>query len=292
MNPTAEPIAASLNPVVVASSGLSYLWANRVAFLKVVAIPAIALGVATGYMPHPANPGDVDPTATLVAALAGMLGLLVGLSFTVSWRRHLLLGTKPGIIYFDAPYWNYFGTFLLLSLVYGLIATVCYIPASIVVAPLLSKMVVLPPGGVAGNDIPKIDPSLVSDGQWVVITILLVMPLVPPFWWMIRRIIVLSARAAGDMEMTWKQASTLMRGKVLGYCGAWFLTCALFLLVEVAGYALIYRSGAGILPMPLNIAVSIAYQFAAFAVMACASYVSATYYSHLTGRVHDEPVFL
>ena len=51
------------------------------------------------------------PAAAVVAWLAGLKFLL---SFSISWRRHLLLGERFDPFFFKAPFWRYLG-FLLLT---------------------------------------------------------------------------------------------------------------------------------------------------------------------------------
>ena len=293
MDMNIEPVAASLNPIVVASSSLKYLWAQRLIFLKTVTLPTIVLGIASVLAPHPAKQEDFSSPMLIYSAIAGMLTFFTSISLAISWRRHLILGEQPTVMFFNILFWSYLGNWLLMILATVLIITLCYIPASMVASPLVAKMIVLPPEGTApsATALPQIIAGEVTPVRVIMLLVVLLLPLVPGIWWMARRTIVLSARAIGNLDMTWTQASGVMRGHVLGYCCAWFLAALPILIIQAIGYIILYKAGMPTTPTPLTIGCMICYQFLAFAGIALASYISTTYYSRLTGQPSREPVY-
>ena len=71
------------------------------------------------------------PAAMIVAWLAGLKFLL---SFSISWRRHLLLGEQFDPFFFKAPFWRYLG-FLLLTYAWIVpLVLLSLIPAGLIAA--------------------------------------------------------------------------------------------------------------------------------------------------------------
>jgi hypothetical protein len=112
---------------VVAAAGRAYalLWEQRALHAKAIWPPIVFL-VAAEFLYHRVV-GNAEgfsdrwhavlgapwymPAGAVVAWLAGLKFLL---SFSISWRRHLLLGEKFDPFFFKAPFWRYLG-FLLLT---------------------------------------------------------------------------------------------------------------------------------------------------------------------------------
>lgn len=70
----------------------------------------------------------------LAAAVAWLAGLKFLLSFSISWRRHLLLGERFDPFFFHAPFWRYLG-FLLLTYAWAVpVVLLSLLPAALLAA--------------------------------------------------------------------------------------------------------------------------------------------------------------
>ncbi len=136
--------ASALPLPVLASVGRAYalLWQQRRLHAKAIWPPVLFLvtaeflyhrtvgnahGLAAVWRATEAAPWYI-PAVGLAAWLVGLKFLL---SFSISWRRHLLLGERFDPFFFKKPFWRYLG-FLLLTYAWILpAALLCLLPASL-----------------------------------------------------------------------------------------------------------------------------------------------------------------
>ena len=103
------------------------LWSYRVLLAKAIWPPVIFLVIAE-FLYHRivGNAGGLDRIAAVLGApwymlaavaVAWLAGLKFLLSFSISWRRHLLFGDRFDSLFFKRPFWRYLG-FLVLTYVW------------------------------------------------------------------------------------------------------------------------------------------------------------------------------
>ena len=114
---------------VLGTAGRAYalLWTHRVLLLKAIWPPVVFL-VTAEFLYHRIV-GNADGVARVMAlldaswlmlagmAVAWLAGLKFLLSFSISWRRHLLFGDRFDPFFFKRPFWRYLG-FLILTYVW------------------------------------------------------------------------------------------------------------------------------------------------------------------------------
>lgn len=133
------------------------------------------------------------------AALAWLAGLKFLLSFSISWRRHLLLAESFDSFFFKPPFWKYLG-FLLLTYVWAIpVLAISLLPAGILVAAHPFE----------GNHRAALIPALVA-----VVLIL---------WAIIRQVPFFTALALDPPQPTWRRTVVAMRGSVVRYAVAWLM---------------------------------------------------------------------
>jgi len=186
------------------------LWRHRLLHAKAIWPPVIFLvtaeflyhrviGTAHGMMDR-LHAALAAPWYVLAgAALAWLLGLKFLLSFSISWRRHLLLREKFDPFFFKRPFWKYLA-FLLLT--YAWVIPVLAI--SLVPALLLA-----------------IDRT--STGTNRVVLVLPAIAGVIVLWAIIRQVPYFTVVALGTRRPSWRSSVIAMRGTVLRYATIWLM---------------------------------------------------------------------
>jgi hypothetical protein len=155
-----------------------------------------------------------SPWYLVAAALAWLAGLKFLLSFSISWRRHLLLGEGFDPFYFKKPFWMYLG-FLILTYVWALaIVSISLIPGS---ASLIG-------GSEACDQSTGLWQRLgctSGTAWWGMLVPGLAIVLI--LWAIIRQVPYFTALTLGARQPGWKQSVSVMRGNVLRYAVAWLL---------------------------------------------------------------------
>ena len=127
------------------------LWRHRVLHAKAIWPPVVFLvtaeflyhrvvGNAEGLMGRIHSIVAAPWYMTVGAALAWLAGLKFLLSFSISWRRHLLLEERFDPFFFKAPFWRYLG-FLLLTYAWIVpLVLVSSLPAVLLAAATHSRL--------------------------------------------------------------------------------------------------------------------------------------------------------
>ena len=135
----------SLPVLATATQAYALLWQHRSLHAKAI-WPSVVFLVTAEFLYHRAV-GDAGglagrwhalleaPRYLLVAMVAAWIaGLKFLLSFSISWRRHLLLGERFDPFFLDVPFWRYLG-FLLLTYVWIIpLILLAFVPAGLIVA--------------------------------------------------------------------------------------------------------------------------------------------------------------
>ena len=136
------------------------------------------------------------PLGAVAAWLAGLKFLL---SFSISWRRHLLLGERFDPFFFKAPFWRYLG-FLLL--------TYAWIVALAVLAALGAGLLA----------------AALGRAHWIGALILAGLPATAlALWVIIRQVPFFTVLALGASRPGWRDAVRAMRGSGWRYLLAFVL---------------------------------------------------------------------
>ena len=167
---------------------------------------------------------------TAGAAVAWLAGLKFLLSFSLSWRRHLLLGERFDPFFFKAPFWRYLG-FLLLTY------------AWIVPVVLLSQV----PAGLLAAAHARAGAGLAALACGVPAVALVI-------WAIARQVPVFTTLALGRSQPTWREGTRAMRGNALGYIASFALA---MLPVAALNLALDLGLGlAGVDPHAVSVALA------------------------------------
>ncbi len=217
---------------VLATAGQAYalLWRQRLLHAKAIWPPVLFLVTAEVlYHRVVGNAGGLADRWHAVArapwymsagaAVAWLAGLKFLLSFSLSWRRHLLLGERFDPFFFKAPFWRYLG-FLLLTY------------AWIVPVVLLSQV----PAGLLAAAHARAGARVAALACGVPTVALVI-------WAIARQIPVFTTLALGRSRPTWREGTRAMRGNVLRYVASFALamlpvaalTMALDLVLGLAG---------------------------------------------------------
>ena len=173
-----------------------------------------------------------SPWYLVGAALAWLAGLKFLLSFSISWRRHLLLGEEFDPFYFKKPFWMYLG-FLILTYVWALaILAISLVPGS---ASLIGRTSVCDePTGLwqrLGCTSGTAWWGMLVPGLAIVVIL----------WAIIRQVPYFTVLTLDERQRGWKQSVSVMRGNVLQYAVAWVLAMlpimALSFLLDFAAQA-------------------------------------------------------
>ncbi len=130
------------------------------------------------------------PAAAVITWLAGLKFLL---SFSISWRRHLLLGEKFDPFFFHAPFWRYLG-FLLLTY------------AWIVPVVLLS----LVPAGLFAAAHERISAAIAAAAIGLPAVAFVV-------WGIVRQVPFFTTLTLDPPQTGWRDSTTAMGGTVMRY---------------------------------------------------------------------------
>lgn len=129
---------------VLRTAGRAYglLWEHRLLHLKAIWPPVVFL-VTAEFLYHRIM-GNADRAVdrlhavldapwymTLGAVAAWLAGLKFLLSFSISWRRHLLLGERFDPFFFKAPFWRYLGLLLLTYVWLVAVVLLSLVPAAV-----------------------------------------------------------------------------------------------------------------------------------------------------------------
>jgi hypothetical protein len=234
------PVLASVRQAYV------LLWRHRALHAKAIWPPIVFL-VAAEFLFHKVigNADDVRETSdalerasywSLAAiALLWLAGLKFLLSFSISWRRHILLGEKFDPFFFKKPFWKYL---ILMIYIYFFIVS-CFL-LSVIVAFLLNT----PIGYIVdylnichdSATCPKTLPEgMACDLALNVFTtcdlIFNVIPLIAVLflsgtmvvWWVCSNVPRLTAIAVGNEFEDAKESSNIMRRKVMRYLAVWVM---------------------------------------------------------------------
>ena len=156
----------------------------------------------------------------LGAAVAWLAGLKFLLSFSISWRRHLLLGERFDPFFFKAPFWRYLG-FLLLTyawlLALAVLATLC---AGLLAAALGHGWAI---GALVLAGLPAAALAL---------------------WAIIRQVPFFTVLALGASRPGWRDAVRAMRGSGWRYLVAFVLAMLPIAILNLLLDTLLTRIGA------------------------------------------------
>lgn len=216
---------------VLATAGQAYrlLWRHRRLHAKAIWPPVVFL-VAAEFLYHRVI-GNADGLSGMWQAvlaapwyvvagamLAWLIGLKFLLSFSISWRRRLLLRETFDPFFFKAPFWRYLG-FLVLTYLWAV--------------PVLA-ISLLPAGLLAGSrSVAAADRAALIP---VTLVVLLVVLLV--VWAIIRQVPYFTALALDPPQPGWRNGVAAMRGNVLRYAAAWIMA-----MLPVAALNLLLDAG-------------------------------------------------
>lgn len=161
---------------------------------------------------------------TLGAVAAWLAGLKFLLSFSISWRRHLLLGERFDPFFFKAPFWRYLG-FLLLTYAWLLaLALLAALGAGLLAALLTTAL---------------------GHRSAIGALILTGLPAAAlALWAIIRQVPFFTVLALGASRPGWREAVRAMRGSVWRYLVAFVLAMLPIAGLDLLLDALLTRIGA------------------------------------------------
>ena len=133
------------------------------------------------------------------AMLAWLVGLKFLLSFSISWRRHLLLRERFDPFFFKAPFWKYLAF---------LVATYGW-AVPVLAVSLLPAAVRAGSGSVAGADRALLIPAGLAAALIL--------------WAIIRQVPYFTMLALDPPQPGWRNGVAAMRGNALRYAAAWVL---------------------------------------------------------------------
>ena len=179
------------------------LWADRVLLGKAIWPPVVFLVIAE-FLYHRivGNAGGWDRVFAILdapwymlagVAVAWLAGLKFLLSFSISWRRHLLFNDRFDSLFFKRPFWRYLG-FLVLTYVW------------IVPLVLLSA---LPAAALAFRQAPRIEVAAAS--------LLPVAAILFAVWGVVRQVPFFTALTYDRRPASWTRCVHVMRGTVWRY---------------------------------------------------------------------------
>ena len=201
------------------------LWAHRLLLAKAIWPPVVFL-VTAEFLYHRIA-GNARGVAWVYAvfdarwfmllgvAVAWLAGLKFLLSFSISWRRHLLFGDRFDPFFFKRPFWRYLG-FLILTYVW--------------IVPLL-LLSVMPSALLATHGAPKV---AVEAGLLVPVAAVLFV-----IWAVVRQVPFFTALTYDRVPARWRQCVRAMRGTVWRYI-------AVFILAMLPVVALNFALDAGL----------------------------------------------
>jgi hypothetical protein len=246
------PPARPLPVLATIRRAYELLWDNRRIELRLMLAPFVLLAVAMALQTRIVGGaetvqdmvGAIDqaPPGLMFAWFATMaLGAALLISFSVAWRRFLLLKEPPSTFYFQRPFWRYLGftTAFYLGLTLALFTTALLIAFLIYLSGLQDHPLILR----------------------AVFTIALVAALAAFVGWIVRYILLFTAITVDNRGLTWHGAAEAMQGNVIRYCLVWAGTITPVLLASnLIAYALAF-AGLDLLSIPGAIAFSLVQSF-------------------------------
>ncbi len=209
-----EPVGRPLLVMATVRRAYEILWQNRALLMRLLLLPLILLTAAIALESRIF--GDAMTPMEMRAAVAAAphsmmlswaatmsLGVATMLSFSVSWRRHLLLQEQPSAHYFANPFWRYlgFGVAIYLGALLYFLVTFALVGGVLTVVGL------------------KGEPTL-----FIAIAALCIILISGAFiFWLVRHILLFTGVCVDNRDLAWKQASALMRGNVWRFIGIWSL---------------------------------------------------------------------
>lgn len=188
------------------------LWRHRVLHAKAIWPPVVFLvtaeflyhrviGTAHGTM-HRLHAVLAAPWYVIAgAALAWLLGLKFLLSFSISWRRHLLLRETFDPFFFKRPFWKYLGLLLLTYLWAIPVLAISSLPELVLV----------------------FRPASTSTGASHLLLILPAVVSLVILWAIIRQVPYFTILAIGRRRPSWRSSVIAMRGFALRYAAIWLM---------------------------------------------------------------------
>jgi hypothetical protein len=203
-------LSQSLPVFSTVKQAYALLWQHRLLHAKAIWPPVVFL-VAAEFIYHRVM-GNAEglmgrwqailsapwymPPAAVVAWLAGLKFLL---SFSISWRRHLLLEEKFDPFFFKAPFWRYLG-FLLLTYAW--------------VVPLV--LLSLVPAGLIAATGARIEAAIAA--------IALGLPAIAfVVWGIVRQVPFFTGLTLDPPRPGWRESAGAMRGTVTRYVATFVL---------------------------------------------------------------------
>lgn len=200
------------------------LWRHRLLHAKAIWPPVVFL-VAAEFLYHRifGNADSVDARwqallahpwwMPALAAICWLAGLKFLLSFSISWRRHLLLREPFDPFFFKAPFWKYLGLLLLTyAWLLALSSTAVFISA--LIGPAMTH------GSKIGMAI-WFGMSMLLAG-WVIL------------WGIARQVPFFTALCLDPPHPAWRDSVTAMRGQVLRYLAIFILAMLPVILANAA----------------------------------------------------------
>ena len=178
-------------------------------------------------------------------AITWLAGLKFLLSFSISWRRHLLLGERFDPFYFEKPFWRYLG-FLLLTYLWLAIGTAL---AALPFFPITCTQVF---AVWLGLHCPV---SAYLFGPALLVTVMA--------WFLIRQVPFFTSLALGN-GIDWKTSFHRMYFNELRYAAIWLLAMAPIFAVTFAIGQIVHRLGFDVSTVPVALFESVVRQAALF----------------------------
>ncbi len=223
------------------------LWRHRSLHARAIWPPVLFL-VAAEFLYHRVTGNAEGPTGRwhavtqapwympAAAAATWLAGLKFLLSFSLSWRRHILLGERFDPFFFKAPFWRYLG-FLLLTY------------AWLVPAALLS----LVPAGLLAADHDRTAAALAAAACGLPAAALAA-------WAVVRQVPVFTTLALGLSRPGWREGTRAMRGTVGRYAAAFVLAMLPVVVLDLALDLGLKLAGADRHAVPVALAESVVRQ--------------------------------
>ncbi len=237
----------------LAGRAYSLLWEHRLLHARAIWPPVLFL-VAAEFLYHRivGNAGSLTEMWRAMraapwwmpagAALFWLAGLKFLLSFSISWRRHLLLDERFDPFFFKAPFWRYLGFLLLVYAAILLLAALLLPPgvASYLEAVLMLTMIrfaLVQAVGVSPSDV-----GFAALAIGVLVGILLLLLLVVRL--ILRQVPFFTILSLDPPQPGWRDAVRAMRGSAWRYLAAFVLAMLPVVALDLLLDAGLTRAGA------------------------------------------------
>jgi hypothetical protein len=207
------------------------LWQQRALHARAIWPPVIFL-VAAEFLYHRIM-GNADTLAArwhallavpwympAAACILWLTGLKFLLSFSISWRRHLLLGERFNSFFFGGPFWRYLA-FLVLTYAWALALLLLCLSLSAAIA--------------AHHGIHAAGLAAAAIGPVALLLIL---------WIIVRQVPFFTILALDPPQPGWRDSVAAMRGQSWRYAAAWLLVMLPVILLNLALDLSLERLGA------------------------------------------------